>query len=429
MIKKPSRKVLAVGLKISAVAFTQPAFADFLADGRGKLEWKNFYFSRDFRDGFPSQSKRGEWAQGVELNLKSGFTPGPVGFGLDTIAMLGIKLDSSPERSGTGLLPRDSNNQAPDDYSKMLATAKAKIGDTELRYGGLSPQWPLLPSNGSRLFPQYFTGGQIVSKSIDHFTFHLGQVDKVKLRDSTNSEELTTMTQLGAYSGRAQSHSYTYGGVDYELLKNLTLSVHLSELEDFYQRTYLGFKYSRALGPGKAFTEIRYFGAQDTGAKKIGEVDNKVISTNFGYQLGAHRISGGYQKVAGDTAYVYLGGTDTYLFSEQQAYTFSLQNEVAWHARYDYEFAELGIPGLTLTFRYVKGEDVNPQNIATGKAALLRREGREGQEWERTTDLIYVVQRGPLKNFSIRWRNATARSTLQDGVDENRLILSYAINF
>lgn len=329
MIKKPSRIALAVSSSITAASFSHLALADFLTDGNGKLEWKNFYFSRDFRDGFPSQSKREEWAQGMELNLKSGFTRGPVGFGLDAIAMLGIKLDSSPDRSGIGLLPRDSNNQAPDDYSKMLATAKAKLGDTELRYGGLSPQWPLLAANGSRLFPQYFTGGQVVSRSLDHFTFHLGQVDRVKQRDSTDSEELTTMAQLGAYSSRVQSHRYTYGGIDYEPLKNLTLSAHMSELEDFYQRTYLGFKYSRALGPGKAFTEIRYFGAQDTGAKLIGKVDNKVISSNFGYQLGAHRLSGGYQKVAGDTAYVYLGGTDTYLFSEQQAYTFTLENEVA----------------------------------------------------------------------------------------------------
>ncbi|OAI92789.1 OprD family porin [Pseudomonas putida] len=419
----------AVGAGLGFTLLAPQASADFLADGKGKLELRNFYFSRDFRDGFPSQSKREEWAQGFILNWQSGFTPGPVGFGVDAIGMLGLKLDSSPDRSGTGLLPRNAEGRAEDDYSKMLVTAKLRFAKSELRYGGLNPLLPLIASNNSRLLPQYFNGGQLISRDFEDLTLHLGRVDKVKQRDSADSEELTTMAQVGAWPTAIHSDSYTYGGVDYQALADLTLSAHVSELEDFYRRTYLGLKYSLPLGPGKAFTEIRHFTARETGAARIGEVDNRVISSNFGYQLGGHRFSGGYQKVAGDTAYAYLGGTDTYLFSEQQAYTFSLQDERAWHARYDFDFATLGVPGLTFTLRYVKGDDVDVSHVSTRKAALLRAAGEDGHEWERTTDLAYVIQSGPLKNLGLRWRNATARSNLQDGVDENRVIVSYEIAF
>lgn len=427
MKMKPSLP-LASSLLIASGLTAPFASAAFVEDATGTLETKNFYFSRDFRDG-SGQSKREEWAQGFALNLKSGYTDGTVGFGVDTLAMLGIKLDSSADRSGTGLLDRGGDGRAFDEYSKLSVTAKARVGETEMLLGGLSPTLPLLWSNSSRLFPQVFSGAQLFSMDLDKFTFHLGRVDKVKQRDSVDSEDLTTMSQLGAYSGAATSDSYTYGGVDIEVMPKMQLSVHYSELEDFYNRGFLGFKYKVAAGPGDVFTEIRYFTASEIGQKTIGEVDNRVISSLFGYALGAHRISGGYQKVSGDTAYAYVGGTDTYLFSEQQVSTFALAQERAWHARYDYDFAAMGIPGLTFNVRYVKGDNVDPENIATAQAAQLRAAGKDGREWERTTDITYVIQQGPAKDLSLRWRNATSRSNYTRGADENRVIVSYALKF
>lgn len=416
-------------LLASFVVFVPSAFADFIDDAQGSLSTQNYYFSRDFRDG-SGQSKREEWAQGLILRLESGYTEGTVGFGVNAMGMLGIKLDSSPDRTGTGLLMRGGNGRAEDDYSKLSLTAKVRIGETELFVGGLSPSLPLLASNSSRLFPQIWTGAQLTSRDLEKFTFHLGQVEEVKQRDSTDSEDLTTMSQIGSWSGSATSDRYIYGGIDFEPIAKMQISLHASELEGFYQRTFVGFKYAMPLsGESAVFTEIRYFTAEETGAERIGEVDNRVISSLVGYSLGGHRISGGYQKVSGDTAYAYIGGSDTYLFSEQQVSTFALQDERAWHARYDYNFAAAGVPGLTFTLRYVKGDNVDPENIATPQAAALRASGEKGREWERTTDITYVVQGGPLKDVSMRWRNSTNRSTYARGADENRVMLSYALKF
>lgn len=425
MIKRPARMGLALGIGLCAPG----VFADGFSAFSGKLELKNFYFSRDFRDGFPSQSKREEWAQGLQLNLQSGYTQGPVGLGVDAVGMLGVKLDSGPQRGGTGLLPRGADGRAADDYAKLLATAKLRLGDTELRYGGLSPTLPLIASNSSRLFPQYFNGGQLISRDLDKVTLHLGRVDRVKQRDSTDSEGLTTMAQMGAWSGSRTSDSYTYGGIDVQPFKGLTLSAHASELQDFYRRGFLGAQLRQPAGPGTLLGELRLFTAQEAGAERIGTVDNRALSSNLGYQLGAHRLSGGYQRIAGQTAYAYLGGTDTYLFSEQQVYAFAQKDERAWHGRYDVDFAALGVPGLTFTVRYVTGDDVDLQRVSGRKAAQARARGGEGREWERTTDIAYVVQGGPLKDLAVRWRNATARSNYAEGADENRVIVSYSIGF
>ncbi|WP_330211982.1 OprD family porin [Pseudomonas sp. Z18(2022)] len=410
-------------------AFHSTVHAGFVDDGKGSLELRNFYFDRDFHGDSATQSRRGEWAQGLMLKLQSGFTPGAVGFGLDAVGMLGVKLDSSPDRSGTGLLPRGADKRAVDDYSKAVATFKAKMSETEARVGGLSPQLPLLASNYSRLFPQWFNGAQLVSKDLEKFTFTALEVDSTKLRDSTDYEDLTAMAQQGAYSTTVTSDRLYYLGVDYQLLKNLTLSLHTSQLEDLFRRHFAGFKYRIWVGPGEVFTEWRYFSAKEQGRDLLGKVDNRTLSTNFGYSIKGHTFSGGYQKVSGDTAYAYVGGTDTYLFSEQQVSTFALANERAWMTRYDYDFAALGIPGLAFNLRYVKGDQVDPANISSVKARALRASGGEGGEWERTTDLSYVIQSGTFKNVSLRWRNATMRSNFADAADENRIILGYTLAF
>lgn len=407
----------------------QTAQATFIHDGSGSLELRNFYFDRDFHGDSTTQSRRGEWAQGFMLRLQSGYTDGVVGFGLNAAGMLGLKLDSSPDRSGSGLLPRGSDKRAADDYAKAVATFKARLAQSELKAGGLSPQLPLLASNSSRLFPQWFNGVQLVSKDLDRFTFTLLQVNATKLRDSTDYEDLTAMAQQGAYSATATSDRLRYAGVDYQPLNNLTLSLHTSVLEDLFRRDFAGFKFKTRLGPGDVFTEWRWFNARKQGRALLGGVDNQTLSTNFGYSVQGHTFSGGYQKVRGDTAYAYVGGTDTYLFSEQQVSTFALANERAWMLRYDFNFAAVGIPGLTFNVRYVKGDQVDPQRIASVKGRTLAAGGGEGREWERTTDITYVVQSGALRNVSLRWRNASMRSNFADAADENRVIVGYTFEF
>ncbi|SEJ05818.1 outer membrane porin, OprD family, partial [Azotobacter beijerinckii] len=104
----------------------QAQAAGFIEDSQGSLMLRNFYFDRDYK-GESSISARREWAQGFILNLKSGFTEGPVGFGLDLQGMLGVQLDSSRDRAGTGLLPVDrSSGKAESEYSELGITGKVR---------------------------------------------------------------------------------------------------------------------------------------------------------------------------------------------------------------------------------------------------------------------------------------------------------------
>lgn len=424
-MKKTITHVVTGASLIGAGLLPAMAQAEFVKDSAATLELKNYYFNRDYREG-PGQSMRAEWAQGFLLNLQSGFTEGTVGFGLDAVGMLGLKLDSSPDRSGTGLLSRASvaepgkpsyARRAHDDYSKLGVTAKARFAQSELRVGYMVPDMPTLQPNLSRLFPQSFSGTSLTSKDINGLTLTLGQLDKVKQRDSTDYEDMGLTSQSGAYKSSAKSDQFRYAGGDYKLTANTLASYQWAQLDGLYKQQYLGLKNSFALGPGALKTDIRYFDASKDGAGLAGKVDNQALSTRIGYSLKGHSLSGGYQAQYGSTPFTYVDGTNTYLFTEYQLSNFSQTAERTWHARYDYDFAVLGVPGLLFSTRYANGDNAKVRGFVG-----------EGREWERDISIGYVVQSGSLKNVSLRWQNATAQSNFTRDTNENRVILGYTLS-
>ncbi|MDX1370417.1 OprD family outer membrane porin, partial [Pseudomonas sp.] len=151
-----------------AVALSLPGLVQaggFIEDSTATLQARNYYFSRDFSDivGPNQQSKAEEWAQGFILNFKSGYTPGPVGFGVDAIGLLGLKLDSSPDRVNTGLLPVTDEGRAADDYSRLGAALKVRLSKTELKIGEQQLMLPVLYFGDIRLLPPTYQGASIVS--------------------------------------------------------------------------------------------------------------------------------------------------------------------------------------------------------------------------------------------------------------------------
>jgi len=110
MLKTPIARGVALATLGATLAIPTMAQAAFIEDTKAGLELRNFYFNRDFRE-VPnsSNSKAEEWAQGFLLRVESGYTEGTVGFGVDALGLLGVKLDSGSGRTGTGLLPADGD--------------------------------------------------------------------------------------------------------------------------------------------------------------------------------------------------------------------------------------------------------------------------------------------------------------------------------
>ena len=396
--------------------------AGFIEDSQGSLTLRNFYFDRDYK-GESNVSARREWAQGFILNLKSGFTEGPVGFGLDLQGMLGVQLDSSRDRVGTGLLPvQRGSGEAAEEYSELGITGKMRYSKTELHVGTVMPRLPILISSPARLLWQTFRGGHLRSQDIQGLSLQGGYLNRMNQRDSTDYQKITIAAPNGRFDGTAESDEFIFLGGDYALTKELTLSYYHARLDEIYQQNYLGAIHQFKLGPGEFKTDFRYFLSDEEGDGKAGSVDNQYVGVAFGYKLGGHRLTVGGALSSGDSAMPYIAGSEPHLISEYALSSeFLNADEHYWNVRYDYDFAAVGLPGLTGMLRFMKGTNVD----------LPERLGGSGQsESERDLELSYVVQSGPLKNVALRVRNAryqnsfAANATMRDD-NETRINVDY----
>jgi len=424
MTKNLSRPALA--LSSLPLLFASPVHAAFLEDGKTSVDSRTYYFQNDFRDG-SGQNRSEEAAQGFTFRFQSGYTEGDIGFGLDAALMAGFKLDSSPERSGSGLLPRDAESQpggpsyareAQDEYSKLALTAKLRLyKDTEVLLGTLTPQLGVLQPSATRLFTQDFRGAQLTNKSFDGLTLRAGRLDRERLRDSSDYEDISIAYASGQYP-QTRGGDFDYLAADYNLTKGVDLSYNFAQLEDVYQQHFAGFRGKLPAGPGNIVSDVRLFFSNDAGSSQAGKIDNRVYGGLFGYEWKGHTLQVGYQKVDGNGAFPFLNGSATYLLTELMITNFSKENQASWLARYDYDFAAIGIPGLLFNARYVKSDDAQVVGFA-----------REGRDRELDTDLGYVVQSGSLKGLGLRWRHGVMRSNYQRGSDQDRLIVDYSFKF
>ncbi len=402
-------------LAIAATGAAPLANAAFIEDSTASLTATNIYLNRDFRQ-FEDQNKREEWGQGLWLDVKSGYTEGTVGFGVDAMGLLGIKLDSGKGRTGTDLLPVQDDGGTPDEFSRLSATAKVKISATELRYGSHVPELPVVKASDSRLLPQVFEGGLLTSSELEGLTFTGGRLDKVIDRASTNSEKMLLNAKNKRFAGGVEADHLDLAGVDYKFAPGLTGRYYFADLDDIYRQHFFGLLTSHKLGAGTLSSDLRYIVSRDSGAANAGKVDNQAFNAMVSYGLGNHKFGLGFQDMSGDTGFAYIDGSDPFLINFVQINDFANADERSWQARYDYNFAGLGVPGLTFMTRYIRGDD-----------ARIAGSDDRGGEWERDIEFKYVVQSGPLKDLYVRVRNASFRSDFARDADENRVIVGYTL--
>lgn len=408
-----SKKIAFAGLLAAHAASLQAA--GFVGDSKAKVTLRNYYFDRNYINQTPQAAAR-EWAQGFIVNFNSGFTEGVVGFGLDAQAMMGLRLDSSPDRVGTGLLPFSAATKEPaKNYSELGLTAKVKVSKTELQYSTVSTFLPIAFASPTRLLPQTFRGTYLRSQDITDLSLHAGWLDRINLRDSTDYQKMRVAAPNGRFNGAAESDAFYFLGGDYAWSKSLTLKYYYAQLEDIYDKNYLGFVDTRELGPGRLTSDFRFYDSKDNGSAKAGKVDNRNTALMLTYQLGVHRLGAGYMQLTGDTAMPYLFGTEPLVITEGTLSSeFLNPKERSWQVKYDYDFVGLGVPGLKGMLRYVSGDNIDLPKLGGDKL----------KESEKDMELSYVVQSGTFKDVAFRVRHAWYRNDFGPGAtqrDDNEL--------
>lgn len=231
------------------------------------------------------------------------------------------------------------------------------------------------------------------------------------------------------------SNKFIYAGGEYRLSKNLIAQYYYGNLENFYKQNFLGLVHNWTLGAGLLKSDFRYFNSRDDGADGSnsnyfttgyygsnltkGKVDNNLYSGLFLYTVAGHTFGGGNQVSKGDSDFPWLNqgdGSSNYTITDMQLQKFGCAGERTWQGRYSFDFAKVGVPGLTAGAVYLRGDGIDTPS-------------GDHTEWERDLTLGYIVQQGPLKNLGVTWKKAAWRNDIpgQRDQDENRLILSYSI--
>ncbi|MCW2267738.1 MULTISPECIES: OprD family porin [Pseudomonas] len=409
---------VAAGTSQMAVASSQDESKGFIEDSKLNVKTRMLYFSRDFRN-VPngSQSRVEETGLGFLGTYESGFTQGVVGFGVDAIGMLGLKLDSGKGRAGTGLFPEGSDGRSQDDYSEGGGAVKLRISDTVLKVGNQFTALPVLATDDSRLLPEVAEGALITMDEIKGLTLHAGHFTGLNAQAQTFRDSLH-LTKADVFGG-------TYAFTD-----NLSTSLYYSKVEDYWRKYYANINWALPISDDQGLVfDVNFYDTKSDGDGKVRtfdgetELDNQAYSLSAAYNIGAHTFTIAHQQITGDGDYAYGvdGGGTIFLANSVARSDFNAEDEKSWQARYDLNMASYGVPGLSFMARYVTGEGANVEGTTNGK------------EWERDIEAKYVLQEGPAKDLSFRVRQATYRSA--DGVyygspsiDELRLIVEYPLS-
>ena len=432
-----------IALAVAAAAGTQLATAapfvgdqaeakGFVEDAKFDLLLRNYYFNRNKKDGAVDDK---DWTQGFHGVFSSGYTQGPVGFGVDAFGYLSVKLDGTDEHSGSGNLSTNAAGENNDSQGKAGGAVKVRVSKTELKFGEMQPSTaPVFAVGGSRILPQTATGFQLQSSEVKDLDLEAGHFYSASSQDKNSSEG-----GLWANYAGVEANTIDYFGGKYGITENLSASLYGAKLEDIWNQYYANVNLTTPFsGDTSLNTDFNIYRTTDTGDKLVGDISNTTFSLATALSfLKAHTITVGFQKVNGDTPFDYIGvgknnrgGDSIFLANSIQYSDFNGPGEKSAQIRYDLKMAEYGVPGLSFMTRYVKGWDIDGTNTPAG-SAYAGLYGEDGKHHETNFEAKYVVQNGPAKDLSFRIRQAwhTANADQGEGdVKEFRLIVDYPLS-
>ncbi|MBH3429076.1 OprD family porin [Pseudomonas alkylphenolica] len=385
----------------------------FIEDAEARLSLRNYFITRNYVND-ARQGKAQAWTQAFMLDTSSGFTPGPVGFGLDVRGLFAVKLDGGRGTGGTSLLPIHDDGRQADNFGRLAVAAKAKVSSTELKVGEWVPQLPVLYADEyGRTLPQTFKGAQVTSTEVDGLTLMGGRFTQTSQRDDASMEDLP------AFGATSDQFNFAAGEYAFNGGKSLVGLWH-AQLKDIYSQEYIQFKHFQDVGDWELGARLGFYIGREDGSAKAGDLDNRTYSGLLSARLKTHTFYVGLQKLEGSSDWMTVDVTSSdgeYLANHSYSSKFDAAGQRSWQVRYDYNFAGLGVPGAFFMGRYISGDHVNAGDNSNGK------------EWVRELEVGYVIQSGPLKNLGVRWRNNTARRDWMDyNFDENRVIVTYPLS-
>jgi hypothetical protein len=397
----------------------------FVEGSRLNVLLRNAYISRDYKDG---REDKAEWGQAAIGTFSSGFTQGTVGVGVDAFGLYALRLDGGKGRTGAqgiDFFKKGNSGSAADDLSKIGAAVKFRLSSTTLTYGDQMPALPVLSYHNARLLPESYTGTLITSKEIKGLELNAGRftAQSRKSAEGRDSGGLKSINVLGG---------------SYQFTEQFKAAVYASDVENVLKKQYVNANYVFPIDQDQSLT-LDFNGyrtkLEDGYVRQSGATgdDNKIWSLAATYAKGPHSFTIAHQRSTGDSnlGYAFSGyqkdqgrvgdGGNTFYLANSYWSDFNAEDERSWQLGYGLDFSTFGIPGLSYSVAYVRGD-----NITTSTS-----EG--GTEREIFNQFKYVVQSGTAKDLSVKLRSSVLRVSKKSSEynvsgNEVRVFVDYPIN-
>ena len=400
------------------------AQADFIDDRQVSLGLRNFYIDRDYKQSDAPKSRIGSWTQGFDFRAISGYTEGPIQFGLDLSAQYAYRLDGGGGRGPDSIIPYDdSKGEQVRDYGRAALTAKVKYSKTELKIGEHRPMLPVAFMDDSRQLVTTYHGFLVESREIDKLTLTGGRFTEISSRESSDREK---MYLFNGPDIKRRSDGLNFGGATYAFSPSLSATYFYGQLEDIYEQHYGGLTHNADLGDGFGLkTDLRYFDNKEDGKALYGEIDNRSYGAMTTLRKGAHAIGVGYQRMLGDSTFPTLNGyaPQPYLVNWSTV-AFVKPNEL---------LAAALRPGLR-RLRRARPQADDPLHARHRHRPGQQRAGRERRERAQHLPQLRGAER-PAQGRRLRVAQHRRQDPLRQrrglGADykENRLITTYTFKF
>nr|WP_233148915.1 OprD family outer membrane porin [Shimwellia pseudoproteus] len=404
-------------------------FAAGQADSKGLVDdshmdvlFRNAFINRDYK--YKDTETKAEWGQGIMLDFQSGYTEGPVGFGVDGLLQYAVRLDGGRGRSGAGgidFFHQDNDGKAKSDLFKAGGRVKMRVSNTVLSWGTQRPVLPILNADDSRLLYETYTGFMLNSQELDGLDVNAGYfTDEQQKSDDSHNTGLKSLT---------------FGGASYKFNDYFSGALYASNVEDTLNKQYLGMTYTQPFANDQTFIldfngyhshlDKQFAESMDTGRK------NTIWSLAASYVLwDIHTFKVAYQQNSGTAGYNYGGyrnqggvgdGGNTIWLSNSYWSDFNGEDERSWQVAYSVDLGGLGVPGLSYDVAYVNGDNIKTSATSNGK------------EHELFNQLQYKVQDGFAKDLKLKVRYSVLRvssdaSDYNKSGNEIRVFVDYPFN-
>lgn len=405
----------------SAYASEQSDAKGFVEGAQGSVLLRNGFIQRDKKKGLKDTNS---WVQSAMLNLESGFTQGPIGFAAGVVGDFSFKLGDN-KNSGNSMVPRDSNGNPYDQWTRGGGFVKARASNTTLTYGTQVLDLPVLASMTTRNTPEYFEGTLITSHEIKDLELVAGKFTKNQLPEhiATDQNHLDRAYVWGAkYKFNDQLNASYYGAdIKDKIERHYVSAAYKQPLANDSSLSYEWAGYSTKFKPG---ADTYFSGGPNT---RTEDLNNYIWAFSTTYSQGAHSVMGAYQQNTGGIGYDYGanqdGGQSIYLPNSYLS-DFNSKGEKSVQLQYNLDLGAYNVPGLKWTTAFVYGWDIDVIGTNIDNA----------NEREFFNQLSYTVQSGFAKDLKIRARYSILRQSdvganTYGDTNETRIFIDFPIKF